>query len=101
MPLTIEQVNGRILQWRDGISHNMEQIRRSQDELLLQVGAEHMPYALTAMAAMMAKGGIIVSTTNNTSIGNAGVAVTGGEVHGNVSGTAQHNTTQTQNQALD
>jgi hypothetical protein len=37
-----------------------------------------------------------MTTTNTTHIGNAGVAVTGGEVHGNITGTAQNNTTQTQ-----
>jgi hypothetical protein len=100
-PLTNEEVNDIILKWRDRIAPGMEDIRRSQDEVVLAVGAENMTYAITAMTCILAKGGIIVSNVNNTNIGNAGVAVTGGEVHGNITGTAQNNTSVLQKDSLE
>jgi gas vesicle protein len=98
MPSTREQIKVKILQWRDEIEPSMAKIRRSQDELLLDIAPEDMPYAMAAMTNILGRGGLFVSNVNNTTnIGNAGVAVTGGEVRGNVTGTAHDNVAALQN----
>jgi hypothetical protein len=94
--LSREAVKQMIMEWRDSIAPDLEHIRRAQDELLLEIDEEHIPYALTAMSLIIGRGSITMMTTNNTNIGNAGVAVTGGEVHGNITGTALSNATQMQ-----
>lgn len=94
--LSKEAVKQMIMEWRDSIAPDLEHIRRAQDELLLEIDEEHIPYALTAMSLILGRGSITMTTMNNTNIGNAGVAVTGGEVHGNITGTAQNNATQMQ-----
>lgn len=99
-PLTRAEVNALICDWRDNIEPNMSLIRRSQDDLLMAVGEENIGYTLTLMTSILAKGGIVVSNTNETKIGTVGVAVTGGTITGNVYGTAQTNNVPSQKEAL-
>jgi hypothetical protein len=90
--LTREELDVIILQWRDEIATNEDLIRRAQDKVLLKVGPENYQYVLTVMAAILGKGGLIMSNVTNTTIGSAGVAITGGSIEGNISGEAHHNT---------
>jgi hypothetical protein len=91
-PLSRNEVNLIILRWRDEIAPNEKAIRDAQDRVLLEVGPENIPYVVTVMAGILGKGGLNVANTNTTNIGNVGVAVTGGKVEGNITGTAHHNT---------
>ena len=98
--LSEQQLNKIILAWRDKIEPSQAAIRRAQDEVLLDVGAENHMYVITAMSAILGKGNITMSN-NVTNIGNAGVAVTGGSVTGNITGTAHHNLAATAPDAFD
>ncbi len=69
--------------------------------MLLEVGPENMDYAITVMAGILGKGGLNVTNYNTTNIGNAGVAMTGGTVHGDVKGTAQGNTATVSSQVYE
>jgi hypothetical protein len=90
-PLSKEELDVIILRWRDEIEPNQEAIRRAQDKVILEVGPENWPYVLSVMSAILGKGGMNVANINTTNIGNAGVAVTGGRIEGNITGSAHHN----------
>jgi hypothetical protein len=91
-PLSKDELKIILLRWRDEIAPSQEAIRRAQDQVLLEVGPENMDYAITVMAAILGKGGLTVTNNNTTNIANAGVAMTGGTVHGGVAGIARDNT---------
>jgi hypothetical protein len=95
------EVDQIIWEWREQIAPSREHIRACQDRVLLRVGQEWMMYAVTAMSAMLGKEGLIQMNTTNTTIGTAGVAITGGTVSGPVQGNVQQNIATDARSALE
>jgi hypothetical protein len=87
-----EQVTQLLKEFSEKVEQQQRTIRGLQDEVLFQVEPEHLNYAVTLMTAILARGGQIQVTNNQTTIGTAGVAITGGTSHGDITGNVQQNT---------
>lgn len=85
-----DEVRKLLDDWRQEIGPSEAHIREKQNDLLLKLDPQHIPFAVTFMSIVLRRGDIQV-TTNNTNIGTAGVAVTGGTSSGDITGNVQQN----------
>ena len=88
-----QDVTQLIRDWGKLLLEHEISVRDAQNEVLLKVEDEHIAYAITAMTALAMRGGLI-QVTNQTNIGTAGVAITGGTSHGSITGNVQQNINQ-------
>jgi hypothetical protein len=90
-PLSEEEFQDLLRKWRGSVRLPVDQIRNSQEEILLLLTDQtQMERAVLFMSAVIGGGGFHM-TSNTTNIGAAGVAITGGTSHGNITGNLQQN----------
>lgn len=99
-PLSEEEFRDLLRNWRDSVRPSIDQIRNAEDDVLLMLtNQDQMERAVLFMSGVIGRKGISM-TNNTTTIGTAGVAVTGGTSHGNITGNVQQNMSADVSKAL-
>jgi hypothetical protein len=88
--LSDEEFNRLLRDWRRSIGSSLETIRDAEEKVLLVLTDQsQMERAILFMSTVIGRKEL--SMTSNTNIGTAGVAITGGTSHGDITGNVQQN----------